>query len=56
MALATASASRIGQHEGGVVFGSIGQVSPIVICQSHGTTLVASNMGPPRTHVSRLAR
>ncbi len=29
MALASASASRIGQHEGGVVFGSIGQLSPM---------------------------
>ena len=27
-----------------------------VACQSQGTTLVASSMGPPRVHTGRLAR
>ncbi len=31
-----------------------GERREAVICQSHGTTLVASSMGPPRAHISRL--
>ena len=55
MTIEQSAAAGNATHEG-VIFYFCSPACQDVICQSHGTTPVASSMGPPRVHIGRPPR